>query len=157
MTGKPPATIRASDAPQRNGSRYPKIYSGPCEARQKFILGDVFGLDQFGVNLAVLPPGAWASQRHWHEGEDEFIYVVDGELLLVDDDGEHVLTPGMCAGFKAGNGNGHHLKNASDSPATYLEVGTRLKADRAHFSDVDMLAVKTDGAFRFVKRDGSDF
>ena len=157
MTGKAPSAIKATDGAKRTGSRYPKPWSEPCEPRIKHILGDAFGLDQFGVNLAIIPPGAWSSQRHWHEKEDEFIYVLEGELVLADDSGEHLLTPGMCAGFKAGNGNGHCLKNLSDKPATYLEVGTRLQSERAHYSDIDMLAVKEDGKFRFVRKDGSDF
>jgi len=126
--------------------------------RSKFILGDVFGLDQFGVNLVTLPPGAWSSQRHWHQNEDEFIYVISGELVLADDDGEHLLKPGMCAGFKANNGNGHHLKNLSDQPAQYLEVGTRSENEVAWYSDIDMMVKDyPDGTSRYTRKDGSDF
>jgi uncharacterized cupin superfamily protein len=156
MTKNSPA-MRAKDGAVRTGSRYPSPFNEICQGRTKFVLGDAFGLDQFGVNLAVIEPGAWSSQRHWHEGEDEFIYVLEGELVLADDSGEHVLTPGMCAGFKAGNGNGHCLKNMSTKQASYLEVGTRLTTDNAHYPDVDMRAVKENGAFRFVRRDGSEF
>jgi len=126
--------------------------------RSKFILGDVFGLDQFGVNLVTLPPGAWSSQRHWHQNEDEFIYVISGELVLTDDDGEHLLKPGICAGFKANNGNGHHLKNLSDQPAQYLEVGTRSENEVAWYSDIDMMVKDyPDGTSRYTRKDGSDF
>src|SRR5665213_3115889 len=137
-----PKFIEAIDAPTRKGSRYPKPHDAPCLNRTKYLLGNVFGLDQFGVNLAVLEPGAWSSQRHWHEKEDEFIYVLDGEITLADDSGEHVLTPGMCAGFKAGNGNGHCLKNLTDKPVQYLEVGTRGSDEVCWYSDIDMKVVQ---------------
>ena len=127
---KQPSFITATDAPIRTGSRYPKPYDEPCRNRVKHILGDVFGVGQFGVNLVTLAPGAWSSQRHWHENEDEFVYVLEGELILSDDAGDHPMIKGMCAGFKAGNGNGHCLKNVSDHPATYLEVGTRAKSEK---------------------------
>ena len=155
---KPPSFIKATDAPTRSGSRYPAPHHEPCMPRSKFILGDVFGLDQFGVNLVTLPPGAWSSQRHWHQNEDEFIYVISGELVLTDDDGEHLLKPGICAGFKANNGNGHHLKNLSDQPAQYLEVGTRSENEVAWYSDIDMMVKDyPDGTSRYTRKDGSDF
>jgi uncharacterized cupin superfamily protein len=156
---KIPTAAVATESPARRGSRYPSPYDANCQGRTKFVLGDQFGLDQFGVNLAVIEPGAWSSHRHWHETEDEFVYMLEGELVLVDDSGETVLTPGMCAGFKANNGNGHCLQNRSAKRATYLEVGTRAKSDRATYSDIDMLALKEagSGAFKFVKRDGSAF
>jgi uncharacterized cupin superfamily protein len=157
MSSNVPKSARALESPMRSGSRYPAPHNAPCLARVKHVLGDQFGLDQFGVNLAILPPGTWSSQRHWHEKEDEFIYVLEGELVLADDTGEHVLTPGMCAGFKAGNGNGHCLKNLTDRQAVYLEVGTRMAGERAHYSDIDMMAVSEGGNYKFVKRDGSNF
>jgi uncharacterized cupin superfamily protein len=149
----------ATESEARTGSRYPAPFAEICMARTKHILGDQFGLDQFGVNLAIIEPGAWSAQRHWHKTEDEFIYMLEGELVLADDSGEHVLKPGMCAGFKANNGNGHCLKNLSDKRAVYLEVGTRAEEDHVVYSDIDMLAVKdaTTGRFKFVKKDGSDF
>ncbi len=150
-------SIAATKSPTRTGSRYPAPHDEPCKRRLKHILGDQFGLDQFGVNLAILPPGEWSSQRHWHEKEDEFIYVLDGELVLADDTGEHVLTAGMCAGFKAGNGNGHCLKNLSDKQATYLEVGSRLKGEVANYSDIDMKGQNIDGRFVFTRKDGTGF
>ncbi len=154
---KQPSFIAASDAPTRNGSRYPAPHDEPCKARTKNILGDVFGLDQFGVNLVTLEAGAWSSQRHWHEKEDEFIYVLSGELTLVDDDGEHKLHQGMCAGFKAGNQNGHHLKNLSPNSAQYLEVGTRAKTEKGYYSDIDMMFVEDGKGEKFQRKDGSSF
>ena len=117
------ATLRAADVPARRATVYPPRYAGEVAGREKRALGDRFGLSQYGVNLTTLAPGAWSAHRHWHEKEDEFVYVVDGELTLIDDAGEHVLTPGMCAGFKAGLANGHHLVNKSGRPASYIEVG----------------------------------
>lgn len=154
---KIPATAVAKAGEPRRGSRYPAPHNVPCEGRAKYVLGDQFGLDQFGVNLAVIEPGSWSSQRHWQEKEDEFVYVLEGELVLVDDAGEHVLRPGMCAGFKAGNGNGHCLKNMTNKPAIYLEVGTRMDGERAIYSDIDMMAVSKAGKYAFVHKDGSAF
>jgi uncharacterized cupin superfamily protein len=152
-----PKALKATEAPKREGSRYPAPHNEICKGRTKHILGDVFGLTQFGVNLAVIQPGAWSSQRHWHEEEDEFIYVLDGEIILSDDDGDHVLTPGMCAGFKAGNGNGHCLKNLTDKPVTYLEVGTRSSNEQAWYSDIDMKVSILDRVSKYTKKDGSSF
>ena len=152
---KTPSFIKATDAPTRTGSRYPKPYDEPCLNRTKFLLGDVFGLDQFGVNLASLEAGAWSSQRHWHEQEDEFIYILEGEVVLCDDAGEHKLTPGMCAGFKANNGNGHCLKNLTDKPVKYLEVGTRAAHEVAWYSDIDMKVTIKDRVVAYSRKDGS--
>jgi uncharacterized cupin superfamily protein len=154
MSKVPSVAVALSGEPRR-GSRYPAPYDEPCIGRAKYVLGDQFGLDQFGVNLAVIEPGAWSSQRHWHEKEDEFVYVIEGELVLVDDAGEHLLTPGMCAGFKAGNGNGHCLQNRTSKKAVYLEVGSRIKGERAFYSDIDMMAVADGGKYAFVKKDGT--
>jgi uncharacterized cupin superfamily protein len=151
-------TLSADQVAPRIGTGYPRQFAGPCSARRKHMLGDVFGLTQFGVNLTVLPPGCWSALRHWHEKEDEFVYVVEGEITLIDDTGEHVLRPGMCAGFKAGVANGHHLVNRSGSEASYIEIGSRLKGERAHYSDVDMKVEKTaDGTFRFLRKDDTPY
>src|SRR5215510_7326677 len=115
---------RALDLAARTGSDYPAPHDAPCLARIRRALGNVFGLSQFGVNLLDLPPGAWSSQRHWHEHQDEFVYVLEGEVVLVTDEGETVLTPGMTAGFHAGSGNGHHLVNRPDR--------TRARSRHAH-------------------------
>jgi uncharacterized cupin superfamily protein len=151
------SAIKATDAPKREGSRYPSPYNEPCMNRTKHVLGDVFGLDQFGVNLAVLLPGAWSAQRHWHQKEDEFIYVLDGTITLVDDNGEHILTPGMCAGFKANNGNGHCLKNLTDKTASYLEVGSRVPHETVIYSDIDMKTENSTGKYVYSKKDGTPY
>jgi uncharacterized cupin superfamily protein len=157
MSAKIPKFAIATQSPTRTGSRYPSPYNELCMNRTKHILGNQFDLDQFGVNLAILEPGAWSSQRHWHENEDEFIYVLEGVATLADDSGEHELVTGMCAGFKAGNGNGHCLKNLTDKRVVYLEVGTRSLNERAHYSDIDMMVTITDEAQKYTKKDGSDF
>ena len=154
---KTPSTIKASDAPKRLGSRYPAPHDKPCIERSKAILGNVFGLDQFGVNLVTLAPGAWSSQRHWHVNEDEFVYVIEGEITLSDDAGDNLMTPGMCAGFKANNGNGHCLKNLTDKPVVYLEVGTRTKSEQGYYSDIDMQFISDENGSRFLHKDGSAF
>ncbi len=152
---KQPSFIAAFEAPTRTGSRYPTPHDEPCEARTKYVLGDVFGLDQFGVNLVTLEAGAWSSQRHWHEKEDEFIYVLSGELVLSDDNGDHTLQPGMCAGFKANTGNGHCLKNVTGKPAQYLEVGTRGSAEVAWYSDIDMKVTISNRVGTYTRKDGA--
>ena len=157
MKNKPPSTIKGADAPKRTGSRYPAPHDAPCIDRSKAVLGDVFGLNQFGVNLVTLQPGAWSSQRHWHEKEDEFVFVVEGEIVLVDDDGEHLMTPGMCAGFKANSGNGHCLKNLTDKPVVYLEVGTRSQDETAWYSDIDMKVSLVNRVMTYTKKDGTLF
>jgi uncharacterized cupin superfamily protein len=141
----------------RTSTIYPPEFAGPLQGRSKRPLGDSFGLTQFGVNLTTLAPGSWSSQRHWHEREDEFVYVVDGEVTLIDNTGEHLLKTGMCAGFKAGVANGHHLVNKTARPASYVEIGTRFADERAHYPDVDMMAVKADGKFAMTKKDGAGF
>ncbi|HRX34875.1 MAG TPA: cupin domain-containing protein [Aestuariivirga sp.] len=159
MSDPKPAAIRAADIPARTGTIYPKPYDKGFEGRAKRALGDVFGLSQFGVNLTVLAPGSASSQRHWHEREDEFIYVLDGEVTLIGDTGELVLTAGMCAGFKAGVPNGHQLVNRSSVPASILEVGTRSDVETAHYSDaaVDMKAIKQNGRFQILHKDGTPY
>jgi uncharacterized cupin superfamily protein len=138
----------------RRGSGYPPPFAEQVAGREKRALGDALGLTQFGVNLVTLPPGAWSSQRHWHVHEDEFIYVLEGEVTLVTDAGEKVLGPDMAAGFLAGKADGHHLINRSDKPVRYLEVGTRAESEVAHYSDVDMVARKEKGRFVFTRKNG---
>ena len=149
--------INISRIRKRKGSRYPAPYAAPCAKRERKPLGNAAGLTDFGVNLLRLPSGTWSSQRHWHENEDEFIYVLEGEITLADDSGEHILTAGMCAGFKAGVSNGHCLKNLTDKAVTYLEVGTRCENERAHYSDIDMMALINKRQTLFVKKNGSAF
>ena len=153
---KPPALDPDSVTPSV-GSSYPAPFGEPCASRERQALGDALALTQFGVNLLTLPPGAWSSQRHWHEKEDEFVYVLEGELILITDSGEQRLTPGMAAGFPAGRRDGHHLVNRSDRPARVLEVGTRAAADYAEYPDVDMKVEISGGSARFLHKDGEPY
>jgi uncharacterized cupin superfamily protein len=142
--------------PVKTGSGYPPPFDAPCRARERRQLGDAGGLTQFGVNLLRLPPGAWSSQRHWHSHEDEFAYVVEGEVLLVTDDGEEVLRAGDCVAFKAGVADGHHLINRSDRDAVVLEVGTRdPERDACDYPDIDMVAKAGEAHYR--RRDGTPY
>ncbi|MGY6661083.1 MAG: cupin domain-containing protein [Glycocaulis sp.] len=145
--------IDLNRAPERTGSGYPPPFDAPCAARVRQRLGDAGGLTDFGVNLMRLPPGGWSSQRHWHTHEDEFVYVLEGELVLVEDDGETLLRAGDCAAFPKNTGNGHHLVNRSNATALYLEVGSRQPADITTCSDIDMMSANSDG--RFVRKDGT--
>jgi uncharacterized cupin superfamily protein len=131
--------IEIAKATVRTKSVYPQPYAGVTDGREKAALGNVAGLTQFGVNLTRLKPGAASALRHWHENEDEFVYVLEGEIALIEDGGETVLGPGDCAGFKAGVANGHHLVNKSQRDALYLEIGTRAAGERAHYPDVDLV------------------
>jgi uncharacterized cupin superfamily protein len=124
-----------------SGSNYPAPFDRPCLGSTWKRLGNAAGLTQFGVNLSRLAPGVWSSQRHWHSHEDEFVYVLDGELVSITDDGEEVLGPGDCIGFKAGAADGHHLVNRSSRDALVLEIGTRdPEHDRCVYPDIDMIA-----------------
>lgn len=136
--------IDLATAPVSKGTLYPAPFDLPCRARSRIRLGDAAGLDQFGVNLCRLPPGAWSSQRHWHTREDEFVYVVEGEVVLVTESGEETLKAGDCAGFKAGATDGHHLQNRSDADAVVLEVGGRRDGDEAYYPDIDLVAAGRD-------------
>jgi uncharacterized cupin superfamily protein len=143
--------------PPRLGSIYPAPFGAKLAGREKRALGDALELTQFGVNLVTLPPGAWSSQRHWHAHEDEFIYVLQGEVTLVTDTGQKTLTAGMAAGFPAGKADGHHLINQSDKPALCLEVGTRAGNEVAQYSDIDMVARKEGGRFVFTHKNGDPY
>ncbi|MGR4867028.1 cupin domain-containing protein [Caulobacter sp. LARHSG274] len=143
-------------APLRVGSNYPPPFDEPCRGRRRRALGDAAGLDQFGVNLMRLPPGQWSSQRHWHSAEDEFVFVVEGEVVLVENDGETVLRAGDCAGFKAGVANGHHLQNRSDREAVLLEIGSRRPdQDNCAYPDIDMVARAGEDFYR--RRGGTPY
>jgi len=152
-----PTKLDPKSVTPRTATVYPPEFAGAVKGREKRALGDFFGLTQYGVNLTTLAPGAWSSHRHWHENEDEFIFVVDGEITLIDDAGEHLLKPGMCAGFKAGVANGHHLANKSNMPGSYLEIGTRAAVERAHYPDVDMLFSKDGAKTTVTRRNGTPF
>lgn len=125
-------------APKGQGTRYPAPHDEPCKKRHWLKLGDVDGLTQFGVNLVTLEPGVWSSQRHWHAEEDEFVYVLEGELTLVTDAGEEIMRADDCVSFKAGVRDGHCLQNRSDKPGRFLVVGGRSDADFGEYSDIDM-------------------
>ena len=143
--------------PPRLGSIYPAPFADRLAGREKRALGDALRLTQFGVNLVTLPAGAWSSQRHWHAHEDEFIYVLQGEVTLVTDTGQKTLKAGMAAGFPAGKADGHHLINQSDNPALYLEVGTRAENEVAQYSDIDMVVRKEGGRFVFTHKNGNPY
>lgn len=139
----------------RTGAGYPEPYKQNVMARAKRALGDAFGLTQYGVNLVELSPGTWSSQRHWHTHEDEFIYIVSGELTLVTDQGDALLMPGMVAGFPAGDSDAHHLINKSSETASYLEIGDRNPKDEVFYPDIDLLyKLNEKGEHEFTNRDG---
>ena len=152
------AAIAATDVEASTGTTYPEPFRQPVMARRKRALGDLFGLSHYGVNLVELPPGCWSAQRHWHTHEDEFVYVLAGELTLVTDAGRQVLTAGMVAGFPAGRADGHHLVNDSEDDATYLEIGDRIAADEVFYPDVDLqLVTDGTGGRQFTHRDGRPY
>ena len=135
------------------GTSYPSPYDAPCAARVRHRLGDAADLTDFGVNLLRLPPGTWSSQRHWHAAEDEFVYILEGEVVLVTDVGEETLRAGDCAGFKAGIKDAHHLQNRSPDDALLLEVGSRKDEDAGEYADIDM-RFSPDG---YTRKDGTPF
>ncbi|MBU1378928.1 MAG: cupin domain-containing protein [Alphaproteobacteria bacterium] len=140
----------------RSGSNYPHPFREICLGPTWKKLGDAAGLTDFGVNLVRLTPGKWSSQRHWHTHEDEIVYVLEGEVVLVEDDGEHVLRAGDCAGWKAGSANGHCLQNHGDRDAVYLEIGSRRpEVDACDYPDLDMVARPAEPFYRH--RDGTPY
>lgn len=142
--------------PAAIGSTYPAPFDRPCAQRQRRRLGDAAALTQFGVNLTTLPTGTWSSQRHWHAQEDEFIYVIEGEVVLVSNSGEQVLRPGECAGFKAGVADGHHLQNRSGRDALILEVGARRReVEAVTYPDIDLKV--EPGAATYSHVDGKPY
>ena len=149
--------IDSAAATPITGTTYPPPFDAPCRRRSRRRLGDLAGLTQFGVNLLVLPPGAWSSQRHWHTRSDEFVYVLEGEVTLVTDAGEEVLRAGDAAGFKSGDENGHCLQNRSAAEARVLEVGTRIGGDAAYYPDIDMVAPAGGKPARYTRRDGTPY
>jgi len=148
--------IRPADARKVVGkTNYPAPFRNGTDLYQALVLGDAAGLTQFGVALETLHPGGMSSQRHWHEQEDEFLYMLTGEVVLVEDDGEHVLRPGDAAGWPAGQANGHHVINRTGLDATYLIFGTRAASDRAHYPDIDLAYERDAAGSRFRHKDGT--
>jgi uncharacterized cupin superfamily protein len=143
--------------PEHGGSIYPAEFRHVVRGRFRKRLGHAGGLTQFGVNLCRLEPGAASSLRHWHEREDELVYVLDGEVVLVEEEGETLLGPGDAASFRAGVANGHQLVNRGDRPALVLEIGTSAPADQAHYADVDMRVEKQGGRYLFTRRNGEPY
>jgi uncharacterized cupin superfamily protein len=149
----------AADAPPRAiQTTYPEPFAARVAGRLKRPLGDLFGLTTFGVNHTRLAPGAMSALRHVHSRQDEFVYVLEGRPTLIDDAGARELAPGMCVGFKAGNGNAHHLVNRSNADVVLIEVGDRSKGDDVEYPDDDIKYVRNaDGTGQFVHKDGAPF
>jgi len=146
--------IDVANIPERSGSSYPAALGEPCAGRHWKRLGEAAGITQFGANLVRVEPGAWSSLRHWHELEDEFLLMVSGELVLVEDGGETVMRAGDCAAFPRDSGNGHHLVNRAMAEGVFLVVGKDQPNERCHYSDVDLLYVEDEKGPRYTTRSG---
>ena len=159
MTDKaPPIALVAREAPLRaRSTNYPGHLAQAFSKRFKHPLGDLFGLKNFGVNLTRLAPGGISSFRHSHSKQDEFVYVLEGRPTLITDKCRTSLAPGMCAGFRAGTGDAHHLINETDEEVVFLEVGDRTPGDQGTYPDDDLRAELVDGAWRFTRKDGTPF
>jgi uncharacterized cupin superfamily protein len=145
--------IDLAAVPAETGSTYPHPFDTPCSSQSCQRLARYAGLTLFGVNLTVIEPGAWSSQRHWHSHEDEFVWVLEGELTLVTDSGEEILRAGDCAAFRRGDADGHHLVNKSGRRATVLEIGNSDPQDRCTYPDIDMIAAGPG----YIHRDGTPY
>ncbi|HEY9600848.1 MAG TPA: cupin domain-containing protein [Allocoleopsis sp.] len=143
--------------PDRTGTNYPEPFKSFVAGRTKKRLGDAAGLKNFGVNLVKLEPGSRSALRHWHSSQDELVYILEGEVTLVTNAGEQILTPGMAAGFPAGEANGHHLINRSSTVVVYLEIGDRTPNDSANYPDDDLIAKDDSGKWVFLHKDGSPY
>ncbi|MEE9346812.1 MAG: cupin domain-containing protein [Robiginitomaculum sp.] len=151
--------IDKSKITSRRGTGYPAPFDAPCKARAALNLGDHGGLTQFGAHLITLPPGAWSSQRHWHNAEDEFVMIASGRPTLVDNNGEQELAPGDCTAHPAGEENAHHMINKTDTDVTYLVIGTRApQNDSCAYPDIDM-ALPSNGTSKrvFTRKNGDTF
>ena len=154
---RPLAFIAANAPPRLKSSNYPEPFFSRMAKRDKRPLGDLFGLSNFGVNLTRLAPGGSSALRHAHTKQDEFVYILEGRPALVTDAGPTALNAGMCAGFKAGTGDAHHLVNESDEDVVYLEIGDRTRGDLVTYADDDLAAALVDGEWRFVHKDGTSY
>ncbi|MHB1656773.1 MAG: cupin domain-containing protein [Burkholderiales bacterium] len=154
---KPVAIVAEQAPPRTKQSIYPEPFASRMIGREKKPLGDLFHITNFGVNLTTLAPGALSSLRHAHSMQDEFIYVLQGYPVLVTDNGETQLSPGMCAGFKAGTGDAHQLLNHSEQDVVYLEIGDRSMGDSASYPDDDLLAILVNGHWQFNHKDGTPY
>jgi uncharacterized cupin superfamily protein len=143
--------------PVDTSTGYPPPFNKAVEGRSRKRLARAAGLSHFGVNICTLKPGAASSQRHWHEGEDELVYVLEGEVVLREDGSETVLKPGEVAAWKAGVPNGHCLVNRSNRNAVFIEVGTRAASERAHYSDIDMMVVRDEKGARYTRKNGEPY
>lgn len=146
--------IDVKSVPWTNNASYPREFAYAIAGREKQKIGDAVGLTQFGVNIAKIKPHAASALRHWHESEDEFVFVLEGELVLQENDGEIVLRPGDAAGWRANGGVGHCLINRTDRDALYLEVGTRAQSERVHYPDVDFAMTRDDSGRRWLRKNG---
>ena len=155
VRSRPVAVLATGVLPRTKTTNYPEPFASRMKGREKRQLGDVFGLANFGVNLTRLAPGAVSALRHAHSKQDEFIYILKGSPVLHTDEGRTVLAPGMCAGFRAGTGNAHHLINESANEVLYLEVGDRSPGDEGSYPDDDLQAELVQGAWRFTHKDGT--
>lgn len=149
--------IDIANLPTDTRTGYPPPYDRVVVGRIRKRLGNATGLDQFGVNLTTLKPGAASALRHWHHNEDELVYMLQGEVALIEDSGETVLRAGDAAGFKANNPNGHHLVNRTDRDAVYLEIGARSKNERVEYPDVDLLVIRDDKGIRYTHKNGEPY
>jgi uncharacterized cupin superfamily protein len=149
--------IDIAKLPTDSRTNYPPPFDRVVVGRQRKRLGNAAGLEQFGVNLTTLKPGAASALRHWHEQEDEFVYMIEGEVVLIEDEGETVLKPGDAAGFKADSANGHQLVNRSQRDAVYLEIGTRSKYERVDYPDVDLMVIRDDRGMRYTHKNGDPY
>jgi uncharacterized cupin superfamily protein len=154
MSQRQPPVLDSAAVAEVRGSGYPEPFRTRMGERVKRRLGNAFGLTHFGVNLVTLGPGGQSALRHWHTHEDEFVYVLSGEVTLVTDAGEQILRAGMCAGYPAGTPDGHHMINRGTVPATYLEVGDRVEADTAHYPDDDLMYSGVGADVQYVHKDG---
>lgn len=156
-TTHPIAVVAAEVPPRAKASSYPQPFASRMSGRRKQALGDAFGLTNFGVNLTTLAPRSVSSLRHAHSKQDEFVYVLRGRPALHTDEGFTPLVPGMCAGFKAGTGNGHRLVNETDEEVVYLEIGDRTPGDQGSYPDDDLCAALVDGAWKFTRKNGTPY